>query len=504
MILIGSKVYGPKNEEFTVIKSLGTGGFGHVLLVENLDKNKKFALKTANADGMTDDEYIALLNEGELASSLENENVIKIHYFHDGKEYPSLPPYLLMDYAEGGSLRGLLDTREASKTHFTIAELRSFMIQICIGMKAINEKLLHRDLHPGNVLLLESRLKISDFGLSKLVDVSTRTRSFKGVQHILYKAPESWTMQKNTVQMDMYSAGIIFYELAALKYPYTFPGFKDPSLEAEEAHKTGFPQPLKPLNSTLPNTLIEIIMKLLKKRPEDRFTQWDEVMGLLSSEQKSTPVDVNSLVLKAQSTDQAEEAKRIIMEKQKREQDDKENLLKYSVGILRNEIEMLVSAFNDSTTTDRMRIDGDVDGHGFTVQTIKQGKTIVCKCFISGLVRQASEYTRIFGGDRTIQVPLKLNNKDVLFWGYFVASGGRGFNIVLTLDNDFDSYGTWKILFHAENSMGQRSGRPSPFPLTDWHELSERVSRMDAMDVIDTDQEQFSLEAVKFLFSDIL
>jgi len=122
-------------------------------------------LKTANADGITASEFQALKNEGILAAGLDHENVIKIHYFHDGTTYTNLPPYLLMDFAEGGSLKNFIESKKKRDELLSIPELTSFILQIMAGLKTINEKLVHRDFHPGNVLFKSVKLKVSDFGL---------------------------------------------------------------------------------------------------------------------------------------------------------------------------------------------------------------------------------------------------------------------------------------------------------------------------------------------------
>lgn len=83
-------------------------------------------------------------------------------------------------------------------------------------MIAINAELVHRDIKPENILVSNDVLKISDFGLAKIASESTRTMSFKGYGTIPYIAPEAWNSDKNTIQMDIYSMGIVFYELATL------------------------------------------------------------------------------------------------------------------------------------------------------------------------------------------------------------------------------------------------------------------------------------------------
>ncbi len=107
--------------------------------------------------------------------------------------------------------------RKKSESFFSDREIIAMYKQLICGMKAINENLVHRDIKPDNILIKDSMLKVSDFGLSKVVADKTRTGTFKGFGHLLYMAPEGWTMEKNTIQMDIYSMGLVFYEIATFK-----------------------------------------------------------------------------------------------------------------------------------------------------------------------------------------------------------------------------------------------------------------------------------------------
>lgn len=169
-------------------------------------------------------------------------------------------------------------------------------------MKAINAKLVHRDLKPDNILLdtAAGALKIGDFGLGKLVGAATRSRTLKGTNHVMYTAPEAWQNQANTPAMDMYAMGIVFFELATLRHPYRVDPSADPLDAWRRAHLSQTPADPRALNPALPLDLAQLITKMMAKRPDDRFRDWDEVLTRLRTPAAGAPssgaIDVGPLV----------------------------------------------------------------------------------------------------------------------------------------------------------------------------------------------------------------
>ena len=143
-------------------------------------------------------------------------------------------------------------------------------------MEAINSILIHRDIKPDNILISDGQMKITDFGLSKIVHDGTRQLTFKGFGHIKYMAPEKESKETNTIQMDIYSMGITFYELATLRHPYPL---KDDAnfLDWEKAHYFTNAASPTTINKSINSTIAQVVLRMMEKSTSKRYKTWDEI-----------------------------------------------------------------------------------------------------------------------------------------------------------------------------------------------------------------------------------
>lgn len=265
-----------QDKDYVISEFLGQGGMGHVFLIKDKDSNSKLALKSLQYFLPDDNNHRSLINEWEKAQKISHENVICYRGYHDGLSEPKTP-YLIMDLAQDGSLEDYLNAQTELMDEDVCLEI---FHQIIDGMEAVNEILIHRDIKPDNIFVENGVFKIADFGLAKIAQEKTRSKTFKGWGTEPYIAPEAYRAETNTIQMDIYSIGHVFYQIAGMKHAY---GIQN---DWEQAHLTVVPEALNNVNPKISPRVASVINKLLAKRPGSRYKTWDDVRkDLISSAQ---------------------------------------------------------------------------------------------------------------------------------------------------------------------------------------------------------------------------
>ena len=479
----GGKVYGAtKDVQYEITEFQDDGSFGIVFKIK--DANEEiFALKTIRTAGLDNQALKALQHEGASAVQINHENAIRVFYFHDGTQYLELPPYMIMEYADGGTLQNLLDARRSSNQLFSNNELREMFTSLSSGMKAINEKLVHRDIKPNNILIMNGVLKISDFGLSKIIGQATRSSTFKGIFHPKYRAPEAWHMEKNTPAMDMYSMGIVFYEMATLEHPYNAQ-IKSNDFDAwKTAHLTTLPERPQTCNTNLDIALDQLIMKMISKRPTDRYQSWDVIIEKLHDRKVDSiqKPDVTALVKKAMTSHLMAEEARMHMEEAEKKRREYIASVEYCFKDIINAAKTIVDTFNEKSEFAQLHVRA-LSKLAVSIETSEQGVAIA--------IRLPREKHNFRGG--TIKA-----------WGHAAAPSGRGFNLLLIGDEN-DLYGRW-ITVHVKHHPVFRSSdkRPEPFFFEDT-ELPQELYKASGTHVYVTDVEDFKARVFSPLVKEIL
>jgi serine/threonine-protein kinase len=257
-------------DRYRVVRHIGSGAFGVVILVEDVVVHEEIILKFLRPHVASDEQVIKrFVQELRYARRITHENVIRIHDFIAvGRSYA-----ISMEYFPGFSLAALL----ARGGPLPIPRVFAILQGICRGMSVAHRAgIIHRDLKPANVLLNESDLvKVVDFGLAAASSwgdpALTRTGLIVGTP--AYIAPEQAQGGKVDPRTDLYSLGVIMYEMLCGRPPYTGP---DP-VSILLQHVQGKVTPPCQINPALPPGLEATILKAMALAPADRYQSMDEL-----------------------------------------------------------------------------------------------------------------------------------------------------------------------------------------------------------------------------------
>lgn len=258
MIMKGQKI----NERYQIIKTIGEGGMANVYLAYDTILDRNVAVKVLRGDLATDEKFVRRFQREALsASSLSHPNIVEVY---DVGEDNGLY-YIVMEYIEGKHLKQLLKKRGS----LTKEEVIDIMIQLSDGMSAAHDSyIIHRDIKPQNIMILENGLiKITDFGIAMALNATqlTQTNSVMGSVH--YLPPEQACGKGATIQSDVYSMGILMYELLTGSVPFK----GDNAVEIALKHiKESIPN-VKEINSEIPNSVANIVKKSTAKNIKNRY-----------------------------------------------------------------------------------------------------------------------------------------------------------------------------------------------------------------------------------------
>ena len=264
MIMKGQKI----SDRYQIIKSIGEGGMANVYLAYDTILDRNVAVKVLRGDLASDEKFVRRFQREALAaSSLYNENIVEVYDVgEDNGQY-----YIVMEYIDGKHLKNLLKKRGK----LTIPEAVDIMSQIASGLSVAHDQyLIHRDIKPQNIMILENGLvKITDFGIAMAMNSTqlTQTNSVMGSVH--YLPPEQASGKGASLQSDIYSMGILMYELLTGKLPY----HGDNAVEIALKH---LKEPLPSIREELPSipqSVENIIIKATAKNPKNRYADAKEM-----------------------------------------------------------------------------------------------------------------------------------------------------------------------------------------------------------------------------------
>jgi beta-lactam-binding protein with PASTA domain len=258
------------DNRYRLVRPLGSGGMADVFLAHDSILDRNVALKVMSTRYASDDEFVERFKrEAQSAAALSHPNIVSI--FDRGASEDGTY-YIAMEYLPGGTLKdrimrkGALPARTAAAVALQIAE----------ALQAAHERgVIHRDIKPHNILITESGdVKVTDFGIARAASSSTMTRtgSILGTAH--YISPEQAMGEHVGPSSDLYSLGVVLYEMLTGELPYD----ADTPLGIAMKHVNGHLRQPKEVNPSVPAGINAITCRLLAKDPEDRYASDAELI----------------------------------------------------------------------------------------------------------------------------------------------------------------------------------------------------------------------------------
>ena len=285
--LLAGRTTGFKVDRYTLLDLIGQGGMGRVYLARDTRLNRQVALKILSPERMSNPRAIARFQrEARVGAQLQHENLVRIYDFGES----SGRYYLVMEYIEGKTIGTLIAEQGCMPPATAVRLVR----QVALGLEHAHRKgLIHRDVNPYNVLVTrDGTAKLADLGLAiDLAEDDHVTRDGATVGTFDYVSPEQARHSHSVdIRSDIYSLGCTLYHMCAGQVP--FPG---PSLpEKLFAHQGLEPTPLEELVPGLPEGLGEIVRRMMRKSPDDRFATPLHVVQVLEQYADETPFTLNN------------------------------------------------------------------------------------------------------------------------------------------------------------------------------------------------------------------
>ncbi len=264
---------------YRIIEEIGRGGMGRIYKAEDKELEITVALKMIRPEYSSNPRFVKWFKkETLLARSISHENVIRIHDLGEVDEIK----YISMDYIKGQNLKELIHTSESLTVGTTVSITR----QLCEALRVAHQKgIIHRDLKPQNIMIdKDGKAYVMDFGLAKSFEVKEDSMQGDLIGTPQYMSPEQASGEKADHRSDIYSLGIIIFEMLTGKQPFeakTYAGY----IHKHVHEKTPPPSEINPL---IPHSLEKIILRCLEKDKEKRYQNVEELLEYLDEHKEIT------------------------------------------------------------------------------------------------------------------------------------------------------------------------------------------------------------------------
>jgi serine/threonine-protein kinase len=263
------------NNRYQLEERVGSGGMAVVYRARDLELERQVAIKVLREDYSSDEDFRERFRqEARAAANLSHPNIVTVHDFglHAGRLF------IVMEHVPGTDLKTTLQERGG----FSVDETLSLIVQACAGVGyAHRAGLVHCDIKPQNMLITpDRRLKVVDFGIARaLASIHPDEKAEIVWGSPQYFSPEQAAGEPPSPASDVYSLGVVMYEMLTGQPPFSAPS----SSELARKHRQDMPRSPRELNPMIPPTLEQILLKVLAKEPAARYRTADQLGRVLTN-----------------------------------------------------------------------------------------------------------------------------------------------------------------------------------------------------------------------------
>ncbi len=265
--------------KYELLERLGRGGMGEVWKARDTELRRYVAIKLLHADLQANPDFVThFMREAQLVASLRHPNIVQIHDFQlADTQGPSIKAYMVMDYIEGGTLADYIRNTVRKGLFPPAADIVYLFTAVSLALDYAHQKgMIHRDIKPANILLDKTATMgkatgepiLTDFGIARLQGASTSTVTRALIGTPLYMSPEQAGSRVVDERSDLYSLGIILYEMVTGVTPFR----GDNPIAIMMQHVQEKPTPPTLINTNISPSLSTVVLQSIAKDPKARFS----------------------------------------------------------------------------------------------------------------------------------------------------------------------------------------------------------------------------------------
>lgn len=273
--------------KYRVLEPLGRGGMAQVYRAYHPQLDRYVAIKVLRSDLVEEQEFLTRFRrEAQSVANLRHPNIVQIHDFDVQEDVY----YMVMELLEGDTLKAQLTQYRAKGERLPLGEIARIMLDVLSGLAyAHDEGIIHRDIKPANIMVSRrGQAVVTDFGIAQIIGSTQFTVSGALMGTLSYMAPEQGLEGRTSKQSDLYSTGIVLYEMLTGRPPFD----ADTPLAILMKHVND-PLPLpRTINPDLPEPFEQILLKALSKDPQDRYANAGELAKAIRAASAANRIEI--------------------------------------------------------------------------------------------------------------------------------------------------------------------------------------------------------------------